>query len=55
MCYTMEHDLEKDLNMKLILCIFEQFLGLKINFYRSEILNIEIFSGVKFDPLLLDT
>ena len=33
----MEHDLEKALNMKLILCIFEQLSGLKINFHKSEI------------------
>jgi hypothetical protein len=33
----MKHDLEKALNMKLILCIFEQFSGLKIIFHKSEI------------------
>jgi hypothetical protein len=33
----MEHDLEKVLNMKLILCLFEQPSGLKINFNKSEI------------------
>jgi hypothetical protein len=33
----MEHDLEKAVNMKLILCIFEQLSGLKINFHKSEI------------------
>jgi hypothetical protein len=33
----MEHDLQKALNMKLILCIFEEFPGLKINFYKSEV------------------
>lgn len=33
----MEHDLQKAVNMKLILCIFEQLSGLKINFYKSEI------------------
>jgi hypothetical protein len=33
----MEHDLEKAVNMKLILCIFEHLSGLKINFYKSEI------------------
>jgi hypothetical protein len=32
-----EHDLEKEINMKLILCIFEQFLGLEINFHKSEV------------------
>ena len=30
----MDHDLEKALNMKLILCIFEQLSSLKINFIR---------------------
>ena len=33
----MEHNIEKALNMKLILCIFEQLSGLKINFHKSEI------------------
>jgi hypothetical protein len=33
----MEHDLEKAVNMKLILCIFEQLSCLKINFHKSEI------------------
>jgi hypothetical protein len=33
----MEHDLQKVLNMKLILCIFEQLSGLKINFHKSEL------------------
>jgi hypothetical protein len=33
----MEHNLEKAVNMKLILCIFEQLSGLKINFHKSEI------------------
>jgi hypothetical protein len=33
----MEHNLEKALNMKLILCIFEELSGLKINFHKSEI------------------
>jgi hypothetical protein len=33
----MEHDLQKALNMKLILCIFEKLSGLKINFHKSEI------------------
>jgi hypothetical protein len=31
-----EHDLQKAVNMKLILCIFEQLSGLKINFHKSE-------------------
>jgi hypothetical protein len=33
----MDHDLEKALNMKLILCMFEQLSGLKINFNKSEL------------------
>jgi hypothetical protein len=33
----MEHDLVKSVNMKLILSIFEQLWGLKINFHKSEI------------------
>jgi hypothetical protein len=33
----LEHDLEKVMNMKLILCIFEQLYGFKINFHKSEI------------------
>jgi len=33
----MDHNLEKVLNMKLILCIFEQLSGLKINFHKSEL------------------
>jgi hypothetical protein len=32
----MEHDLDKAVNMKLILCIFEQLSGLNINFHKSE-------------------
>lgn len=33
----MEHVLAKARNMKLILCLFEQLSGLKINFYKSEL------------------
>ena len=33
----MEHNMEKALNMKLILCIFEQLSRLKINFNKSEL------------------
>ena len=33
----MEHATEKAVNMKLILCIFEQLSGMKINFHKSEI------------------
>jgi hypothetical protein len=38
MILFMDHDLEKSLNMKLVLCLFEQLLGLKIIFHKSEIL-----------------
>ena len=34
----MKHDLEKVVNMKLILFLFEQLSGLKINFHKSKIL-----------------
>lgn len=33
----MEHDMDKAINMKLILCLFEQLSGLKINFHKSEL------------------
>jgi len=33
----MDHDLAKAANLKMILCAFEQLLGLKINFHKSEI------------------
>lgn len=33
----MEHDIDKAINMKLVLCLFEQLLGLKINFHKSEL------------------
>ena len=33
----MEHDLDKVLNTKLMLCIFEQLSGLKINFHKGEL------------------
>ena len=33
----LEHDLEKAVNMKLILSMFEQLSGLKINFHKCEI------------------
>ena len=32
----LEHDIEKAVNMKLILAFFEQLSGLKINFHKSE-------------------
>ena len=33
----MDHDLEQAKNMKLLLSVFEQLSGLKINFHKSEI------------------
>ena len=33
----MSHDIQKAVNMKLILSTFEQLSGLKINFHKSEI------------------
>lgn len=33
--------MEKAKNMKLILCLFEQLSGLKINFHKSEIFGLE--------------
>jgi retron-type reverse transcriptase len=33
----LDHDLEQAKNMKLILTVFEQLSGLKINFHKSEI------------------
>jgi hypothetical protein len=37
MVIFLDHDLELAKNMKLLLCVFEQLSGLKINFYKSEI------------------
>jgi hypothetical protein len=31
----MDHDFQKATNMELILCVFEQLSGLKINFHKS--------------------
>ena len=33
----MDHNIEKVTNMKMLLCVFEQLLGLKNNFDKSEI------------------
>jgi hypothetical protein len=33
----LDHDLEQAENFKLLLCAFEQLLGLKINFHKSEV------------------
>jgi hypothetical protein len=37
----LEHDLDKALNMKLVLCPFEQLSGMKINFYKRKIFYFE--------------
>lgn len=37
MILFMEHDLEKAVNLKLILSAFEELSGLKINFHKSEL------------------
>jgi hypothetical protein len=34
---SMDHDLDKARNMKLLLCVFEKASGLKINFHKSEL------------------
>jgi hypothetical protein len=34
----LDHDLEQAKNLKLLFCAFEQLLGLKINFHKSEVL-----------------
>jgi len=34
----LDHDIEQAMNMKLLLCTFEQLSGLKINFHNSKIL-----------------
>jgi hypothetical protein len=49
----MEHDLEKALNMKLILCMFEQLSGLKINFHKSELFCFGDAKDVEEDYRLL--
>jgi hypothetical protein len=33
----MDHDLEQAQNMKLLLAVFEQMFGLKINYHKSEL------------------
>ena len=32
----LDHDIDKAKNIKLLLCVFEQLSGLKINFHKSE-------------------
>ena len=33
----LSHDTDKAINMKFLLCVFEQLSGLKINYHKSEI------------------
>jgi hypothetical protein len=33
----MDHNIEQAINLKLVLCVFEQLSGLKINFHKSEL------------------
>jgi hypothetical protein len=40
----LDHDLDQAKNMKLLLTVFEQISGLKINFHKSEIF---FYGGVK--------
>jgi hypothetical protein len=37
----MNHDIEQAKNLKLLLCVFEQLLDLKINFHKSELFYYE--------------
>uniref|UniRef100_A0A453IFZ6 Uncharacterized protein n=1 Tax=Aegilops tauschii subsp. strangulata TaxID=200361 RepID=A0A453IFZ6_AEGTS len=37
MIIFMKHDMDKSVNMILVLCLFEQLPGLKINFHKSEL------------------
>jgi hypothetical protein len=48
-----DHDIEKALNMKLVLCIFEQLLGLKINFHESELFCLGRAKQVEDDYITL--
>jgi len=60
----MDNDLEKARNMKLLLCAFEQLLGLKINFHKSKMFCYRVAKarqneyahifGVIWGPFLLD-
>ena len=33
----LDHDIDLEKNMKLLLCVFEQLSGLKINYHKSDI------------------
>ena len=43
----LEHDIEQAMNIKLLLCTFEQLLGLKIHFRKSEIFCLGWQNSVK--------
>ena len=56
----LDHDIEQAKNLKLLLSVFEQMSGLKINFHKSEIFYygqvkefeeeyIELFGGIHLD------
>jgi hypothetical protein len=45
----MQHDLEKERHLKLILSSFEQHLGLKINFQKNKLF---CFGEAKYDEAL---
>jgi hypothetical protein len=49
----MQHNLEKMLSMKLILCIFEELSGLKIKFHKSEVFCFSISKEVREDYINL--
>jgi hypothetical protein len=44
---SMEHNLEKTLNMKLILCIFDELSRLKIKFHKSEVFCFSVAKEVR--------
>ena len=35
--FFLDHDIDLAKNMKLLLCVFEQLSGLKINYHKSDI------------------
>jgi hypothetical protein len=49
---SMEHDIKKAQNLKLILATFEQLLGLNINFHKSELFCL---GGAQDEPVSMPT
>ena len=45
----MDHDLEKAINLKLLMCAFEQLSGLKINFHKVRSSALERHNNVKLN------